>query len=146
MWRVNLLLIVLGAIGGAVAAIPLTYLGKWIAGAPDPATVANYLWNMGAFAVMGGLFSPTLTWSAMRRVPLWRAVVEPAIGGVVGSILGFLSGSGAAFLLLAASGIGVAAWRLNYAYRERDMRFLPASPGTDRERRVGTRTGGAPDC
>lgn len=115
--RIYLLLMVLGAIGGALASIPLTWIGKVIAEAPDPATLANYVWNMRVFAIMGALFSPILTWSSMRRVPLWRTIIEPALGGVVGAVLGFFSGSVGLFLMLSAGGIGLATWRLNHSYR-----------------------------
>lgn len=115
--RIYLLLMALGAVGGALASIPLTWLGKVITEAPDPATLANYVWNMRAFAIMGALFSPVLTWSSMRRVPLWRTIIEPAIGGLVGAVLGFFSGSVGLFLILSAGGIGLAAWRLNRSYR-----------------------------
>jgi hypothetical protein len=115
--RVYLLLIVLGAVGGALASIPLTWLGKVISQAPDPATIANYWWNMRAFGIMGALFSPVLTWSSMRQVPLWRTMIEPAIGGLVGAVVGLFLGSGSIFLVLAATGICLATWRLNRAYR-----------------------------
>lgn len=113
---VNLLLVGLGAVGGALAAIPLTVLGKVVAGA-DPATVSNYLWNMGAFGAMSAIGSPLLTWSALRRVPLWRAVLEPAGGALAGAALGSLIGSGVGFLFLTPIGLGLAAWRLHHAYR-----------------------------
>lgn len=127
--RIYLLLMALGAIGGALASIPLTWLGKVIAQAPDPTTIANYWWNMRAFAIMGALFSPVLTWSSMRRVPLWRTICEPAIGGLVGALLGILLGSVGLFLLLAAGGICLAAWRLNYSYRPTPAAIQPAAEG-----------------
>jgi len=119
--RVNLLLMVLGAVVGIVAAVPLTWFGKFISGAPDAATAANYLWNMRAFGIMGAVFGPVLAWSALRRVPLWRAALEPAAGAVVGASLGMMLGSGASFLLLAAGGVTAAAWRLNHAHRDRAL-------------------------
>ena len=76
-------LIVAGAVAGAVICIVLTVAGKVVAGAP-PATLANYRWNAIAFAAMGACVTPLVTWSALRRVPLWRAVAEPLLGGVVG--------------------------------------------------------------
>ncbi|MEO8479949.1 MAG: hypothetical protein ABI542_10000 [Gemmatimonadota bacterium] len=124
--RIYLLLMALGAIGGALASIPLTWLGKVITEAPDPATLANYVWNMRAFAIMGALFSPILTWSSMRRVPLWRTILEPAIGGLVGAVLGFFLGSEGLFLLLSAGGVGLAAWRLNRSYRDPVPALHPA--------------------
>jgi hypothetical protein len=116
--RVNLLLAALGAVVGILASIPLTWIGKLLAGAPDPATAANYLWNMQAFGIMGALFGPILAWSTLRRVPLWRAALEPAAGAIVGATLGMMLGSAVLLLFLAACGITLTAWRLNHAYRE----------------------------
>lgn len=113
-----MVLATLGAIGGALAAIPITSLGKLIAGAP-PASLPNYLWNMGVLAAMAAIGSPFLTWSALRRVPLWRAMAEPAIGAVVGGAVAFAVGAPMAFLVLMPVGIGAATWRLHHAYRDR---------------------------
>ncbi len=117
--RINIGLAVVGAIVFAVAAIPVTVLGKLATEAPDPATLSNYLINMRAFAVMGALFSPLLTWSALRRVPLWRALSEPALGGVIGATIGTFVGPAVGFLLLAPVGVAIASWRLARSYRER---------------------------
>ena len=68
--RVNFLLATMGAVVGIVAAIPITWIGKIAAGAPEPATMANYLWNMRAFGIMGAVFGPILAWSTLRRAPL----------------------------------------------------------------------------
>lgn len=125
--RVNLLLVALGAVVGVLAAIPLTWIGKLIAGAPD-ATVANYLWNMRAFGMMGAMFGPILGWSALRRVPLWRAALEPAAGAVLGATIGMLFGSGGLMLLLAATGVTLTAWRLNRVYREPALLAQPETP------------------
>jgi hypothetical protein len=123
--RITGLLVAFGAIAGGSGAIPLTFLGKLIFGAPA-GSLENYVWNVGAFAVLGALFCPVLAWSAMRRVPLWRAISEPAIGAVIGAVGGMLLGSGTAFLGLAAAGIAAATGRLTFAYRER--RELPTGP------------------
>lgn len=123
-WRITALLVALGAVAGVAVSVPLAYLGKVIAQAPAPATVANYVWNMWAFGAMGAAFLPVLTWSAMRRVPLWRAIAEPAVGGLVGALAGMALGSSVAFLGLAAAGISGAIWRLTRMYRDRGA--LPA--------------------
>lgn len=119
--RVNLLLAALGALVGVLAAIPVTWIGKVVAGAPGPATVANYLWNMRAFGIMGALFGPILGWSALRRVPLWRAALEPAGGAMVGATIGMFLGFGTLILLLAATGVTLTAWRLRHVYREQAL-------------------------
>lgn len=115
--RITLLLAVLGAVVGALAAIPLTWVGKVLSGAP-PADLANYLWNIRALGIMGALFGPLLAWSSLRTVPLWRAALEPAVGAVIGAALGMMTGSGELFVLGTATGIALPAWRLNRVYRE----------------------------
>ena len=115
--RINVLLASLGALGGAIAALPITALGKILTGAP-PATASNYLWNIGVLAAVAAIGSPFLTWSALRRVPLWRAIAEPGAGAVAGGAIALGLGAPVAFLVLMPVGIGVAAWRLHYAYRE----------------------------
>ncbi|MBP9898234.1 MAG: hypothetical protein KBF28_07680 [Gemmatimonadales bacterium] len=116
-FRINLLLALLGAVVGALAAIPLTWVGKVLSGAP-PADLANYLWNMRVFGIMGALFGPMLAWSSLRNVPLWRAALEPTIGALVGAALGMATGSEALFLLGTVAGLALPAWRLNRVYRE----------------------------
>ena len=125
-FRVTLLLAALGAIGGALAAIPITALGKLFTGAP-PASLPNYLWNMAALAAMAAIGSPSLTWSVLRRVPVWRAIVEPAVGGIVGGAVALALGAPAAFFLLMPVGIGAAAWRLQHAFRETVPHALPTA-------------------
>lgn len=124
--RVNVVLAMLGAVCGALAAIPITALGKLIAGAPA-ASLPNYLWNMGVLAALAAIGSPLLTWSALRRVPLWRAMAEPAVGAVAGGAVAFAIGAPIAFLVLMPVGIGAATWRLHRAYRARtDVTLEPA--------------------
>ena len=72
----------------------------------------------GAIAVLGAIGGPFLTWSALRRVPLWRAIVEPGAGAVVGGAVAFIIGAPVALLTFMPVGIGFAAWRLHHVYRE----------------------------
>ena len=124
--RINLLLAVLGAVVGALAAIPLTWVGKVVSGA-QPADLANYLWNIRAFGVIGAMFGPLLAWSSLRTVPLWRAALEPAIGAVIGAALCMMTGSGALFVLGTAAGVALPAWRLNRVYRDQQA-LVAADP------------------
>ena len=118
--RLKLGLVIAGAVGGAIIGAALTVLGKIVGGAP-PATLANYEWNMATFGVIGAVVSPVVTWSALRRVPLWRAVTEPLVAGVAGAVVGVLVGSGPAFLILTPVGIGAAVLRLNYVHRDKQL-------------------------
>jgi hypothetical protein len=120
--RLKVGLVVAGAVAGAVVGVALTVLGKIVAGAP-PATMSNYVWNTVAFAMFGALIGPIVTWSALRRVPLWRTVVEPLIAGVAGAAIGVAVGSPALFLALIPVGIGAAAARLGFVYREKRLAY-----------------------
>src|SRR5690348_337277 len=88
---------VTGAIAGAAFGIVLTRLGKIIAGAP-PATFANYVWNATVFGVLAGIVSPIISWSALRRVPLWRTVAEPLGYALAGGAAAVVAGSGVLLL------------------------------------------------
>jgi hypothetical protein len=120
-WRVTLFLAAIGAISGAIAAVILTWLGNVLSGAPEAPGTVVYWWNVRIFAVLGAIFSPILAWSLLRRVPLWRAVAEPALGGVVGTVASIVVAPGL-FPVLVPLTILAAAWRLNHAYRERSPR------------------------
>ncbi len=116
-WHIILTVCLVGGIAGALVSVPITWLGKAVAGAP-PATWANYMWNMRVLGVMGAVIGPMVMWSALPRVPLWRAVVEPMSACVLAALTGAILGSGFLFLGLPVLAIALASWRLNYAYRE----------------------------
>jgi hypothetical protein len=132
-FRIILLLAVLGGVVGGLAAIPLTWVGKVLSGAP-PADLANYLWNIRAFGIIGAMFGPVLAWSSLRSVPLWRAALEPAAGAVIGAALGMATGSGAMFLLGTAAGVALPAWRLNRVYRGQEALHAANSAANQLER------------
>jgi hypothetical protein len=115
-WRVTLFIALIGALGGVAAAVILTILGNILSGAPQAPGRVVYAWNMGVFAVFGAVFSPILAWSMLRRLPLWRAVAEPALAGVLGTVATFVVAP-ALFPLVVPATILAAAWRLNRAYR-----------------------------
>ncbi|HVA56400.1 MAG: hypothetical protein WBQ26_09650 [Gemmatimonadaceae bacterium] len=119
-WRITLGLIVAGALAGAMVGVGITVLGKIVAGAP-PADAANYRWNATVFGVLGACVGPLVTWSALRRVPLWRTITEPLVGALVGAGIGTLLGSGVLFLLLTPLGAGAAVLRLERRHRGRAL-------------------------
>ena len=117
-WRLRLGLIIAGIVGGAIVGAALTILGKIVGGAP-PATIPNYVWNMVVFGLFGAVIGPIVTWTALRRVPLWRTILEPVVAGVAGAAIGVAVGSGVLFLALVPVGIIAAVARLEFVFREK---------------------------
>lgn len=118
-------LVVAGIGSGAVFGLVLTVFGKIVAGAP-PATAANYLWNAAVFGALGGIVSPVVAWSALRRVPLWRTVAEPLALAVAGGAAGVLVGSAVLFLALPPVGLVAGFIRLSRAYPQEPSLDDPA--------------------
>jgi hypothetical protein len=80
----------------------------------------EYHYGPTGFAFVGAVGTPVLTWLLMRRVPLWRAILEPAVGGVLGTLLALATISLFHPPLLVQplcmlGGIGIAALRLQHA-------------------------------
>lgn len=118
-FKITSTLAVIGAASGAGAAVVLTFLGNVIAGYPIEPGVITYSWNVGVFAVFGALLGPPLAWSMLRRVPLWRALTEPALGGVIGSVVAMVAAP-VLFPVIVPLTIFASAWRLNRAYKDKD--------------------------
>ena len=118
----------IGAVSGAVAAVVLTFLGNVLAGSPIMPGVIRYSWNVGVFAVCGAVFGPPLAWSMLRRVPLWRTLTEPAIGGVIGTLIAMVAAP-ALFPVIVPVAILAPAWRLNHVYRDRSRPAELQPPG-----------------
>jgi hypothetical protein len=116
-----------GFCAGAVFGVAITVFGKIIGDAP-PATIANYGWNATIFGVAAAVVSPFVTWSALRRVPLWRTVVEPLALAVAGGALGVVAASPAAFLILPAVGLLFGFARLSRAYRLDSAKQIVSPP------------------
>ena len=137
--RLKVGLVITGAASGAILGAALTVLGKIVADAP-PATLVDYEWNMVVFGLISAVIAPVVTWSALRDVPLWRAVLEPLVVGVAGAALGVIAGSGIAMLLLPPIGIGLAVARLSYSHHDR--RLPPGADlplvGADEVRSIGS--------
>jgi hypothetical protein len=84
--------------------------------------MANYIRNAVVLGTAGSFMAPAIVWTAMRSVPLWRAVAEPLAGAVLGAGIGVLLGSGAAFLALIPLGAAAAAARLAVTHRDSTLR------------------------
>jgi hypothetical protein len=76
-----------GALVGALTAVGLSFLATVVAQALTPTGRVEYFYSPTQFAILGAIGTPLLAWSLMRRVPLWRAISEPAIGGIIGTLV-----------------------------------------------------------
>jgi predicted transporter len=104
-----------GAVAGAAFGIVLTRLGKIVAGAP-PATLANYAWNAAVFGVLAGIVSPVVSWSVLRRVPLWRTVIEPLTFAVAGGVAAVIFAAPVLLFVLPPAGLVLGFVRLQRRY------------------------------
>lgn len=118
----------IGMAAGAAFGLVLTRAGKIVAGAP-PAALANYAWNAAVFAVLAGIVNPIISWSALRRVPLWRTVVEPLGYALAGGAAAVIAGLGVLLLALPPVGLALGILRLRQRYADRAP--LPLTRSTD---------------
>jgi hypothetical protein len=119
--RVTALLAASGAAVGAVTSVALSFLATVVAQATLPSGHVQYHYGPLEFALVGAIGTPLISWLLMRRVPLWRAVTEPAVGGVLGTLVALASiplihPPLLAQPLLVLAGICGAALRLRYAH------------------------------
>ena len=75
-------------------------------------------------AVMGSVLAPIAAWTLMRRVPIWRAIADTAVGTLIGAMVGliFQPRHDTAWLsppLLGVGGFALAAIRLRFSNRAR---------------------------
>jgi hypothetical protein len=110
-------LTVSGALAGAALGIVLTRLGKIVTGAP-PATFANYAWNAAVLGLSAGVISPIVSWSAFRRVPLWRTVAEPFAYALAGGAVAVMLAAPTLLIALPPVGLLVGFVRLRRRYPE----------------------------
>jgi len=110
-------LVIAGGLAGAIFGIALTKMGKIAAVAP-PATLGNYAWNAAVFAALAAVVSPMVSWSGLRRVPLWRTVVEPLAVAVAGGAAAVVAGSPLMLLVLPPVGLTLGFLSLRRRYPE----------------------------
>lgn len=126
--RLTVALVVAGALAGAAFGLLLTRLGKIVAGAP-PATLANYAWNAAVFGVIAGVVSPIVSWSALRRAPLWRTIVEPLAFAVAGGAAAVIAGVPVLTVALPPVGLVLGFLHLRRRYPEPQAAIdAPANP------------------
>jgi hypothetical protein len=107
-----------GALAGAAFGIVLTRLGKIVADAPS-ATLGNYAWNAAVFGISAGIIGPLVSWTALRRAPLWRTVVEPLGYALAGGAAAVVLGAPALMLALPPAGLAFGFVRLRHRYADR---------------------------
>ncbi len=126
----------LGALGGAVAGFTLTIIGHVVSGYPITPGFGVFAWNIGIMSGVGAVLGPPLVWTVLRRVPLWRAVAEPALAGIVSSV-GVMLLVPPLFPIVVPGAIIASAVRLARAYPEGDAgkrgRTLEGKSRTGRE-------------
>ena len=91
----TLALIVAGALAGAGCGV-LAVAPAWIASRLHPTPDGTFIvwfeaavWAATLGSILGAFLGPTLALSLLRRCPLWRVLLEPAVGTVVGSLIGW---------------------------------------------------------
>jgi hypothetical protein len=110
-------LIIAGGVAGAVFGVALTKMGKIVSGAP-PATLGNYAWNAAVFGIVAAVISPVVAWSELRRVPLWRTIVEPLAAAFAGAVAAIVSGVPLTILVLPPIGLTLGFLNLRRRYPE----------------------------
>ena len=81
----------LGGICGLLALLPLAIRQLlWPTGDDGFVTAGGLApWAFVCGAFLGVVLGPTIAWTLLRRVPLWRLLLEPTIGTIAGSFLGW---------------------------------------------------------
>jgi hypothetical protein len=108
-------LVVAGAVAGFVFGVILTRFAKTVTGAP-PAPMGEYLWNGSCFALLAAVVSPLISWSFLRRVPLWRTVVEPLVWASGAAAMALILAVPALVLLLPPVGLTLGFLNLRRRY------------------------------
>ncbi len=127
--RLKAMLVVAGGSAGFVFGTILTRLAKIAAGAP-PATFGEYAWNGAWFAALAAVVSPIVSWSFLRRAPLWRTIVEPLLWAVAAVTTALIVGAPVLILMLPPVGLTLGFLNLRRRYPDR-----PQAPvrGADRD-------------
>lgn len=79
-----------------------------------------------AGGVLGALLAPIAAFTLMRHVPIWRAIIETALGTAIGIAIGWVAGPRMGYAGLWPVGLGlggfvVAAIRLRLTHRRSEV-------------------------
>jgi hypothetical protein len=115
-WLATSLLAALGAVTGAAVGAALTLCSSLLFGLPRLPGTEYFLYNMTSFAGLGAVSAPLIAWLGLRRVPLWRAVLEPASVVLVAGLITIGLGVFLPIMALPTVALFASAWRLRRAY------------------------------
>jgi hypothetical protein len=109
-------------VGGVLGGLLVTLL--MLMGRPTSWNAIGLLVGTEFGAAVGFVLAPVAAWTLMRRVPLWRAITDTAIGTTVGAGVGLLLQPSFRVIALSPMVLGVvgfaaAALRLRLFYRDR---------------------------
>jgi len=77
-----------GGLCAPIAVFIAVALDFGTSGFPSPSSLRNLLEIAGGGAVIGSIAAPVYAWVVLRRVPLGSAAAFPALGTILGSIVG----------------------------------------------------------
>jgi hypothetical protein len=99
----------LGAVGAVVGAA-LGALALWglSVAIRNPRATELVPFAAGFGGLLGFILAPAAAWTLMRHVPLWRAILETALGTAVGVAIGCVVGPTLGPAVLWPLGLGVA--------------------------------------
>jgi hypothetical protein len=85
---VTAVLIVIGAVVGALTSITALAIVALVQGVPGTLHRLPYwLPAAGVFGgLVGGILAPVEAWILLRRVPLWKAITQTAVGTLLGAL------------------------------------------------------------
>lgn len=127
--RLRRILIITAALAGLGAFVGAILGGSLVTAIELFPSRASGAWSPAAFfvgaafgAAVGLVLAPVAAWTLMRRVPIWRAIVDTAVGTTIGAGLGLVLQPRTPVLALSPIVLGVvgftlAALRLRLFYR-----------------------------
>jgi hypothetical protein len=85
---VTLALVIVGALIGALTSVLALVVVLMLRGSPGfPQLLAAIMMAGYVGAAIGAVMAPIVAWVLLRRVPLWRAITQTALGTLLGAIV-----------------------------------------------------------
>ena len=122
---VTVALMIVGTVVGALTSVLALAAVLMLRGSPGaPQLLAAVMMAAYAGAAIGAVMAPVVAWILLRRVPLWRAITQTALGTLIGAVVCSFTIPGP--IVGAIIGFTLAAIRLRIVTRPE-----PALPDTD---------------